>query len=95
MEVFLARSKKTETNEPKEEPEVSIVAPVQKDEPPEKLPVVMPPPPTNNNVGVLNNATIIHKGPSEQIETRTADGRRRITPKFSPHPVEVNAIYVL
>lgn len=57
-----------------------------------------PPAPSNQLTQVLsvpnvpppsNNATTPVKGPiNKQIETRTSDGKRRITPMFIPPPTD-------
>lgn len=47
-------------------------------------------PSTNSVPAPLNTSTTPAKGPiNKQIETRTSDGKRRITPMFIPPPPDI------
>lgn len=83
MEVFLARNTKTEQNK---QEELSHAKPAIEPSPPQ----VSMPPPSSRMLDASPENT--NKGPTTQIETRTADGKRRITPKFLPLPTEDNMI---
>jgi hypothetical protein len=76
MEIYLARNLKSDQEK---EAEAQQEQPIK----PKQLEIPVPVPNMRTEDAAINKC-----GPSKQIETRTADGKRRITPKFIPLPSE-------
>jgi hypothetical protein len=79
IEVFLAQQS-IKANNPEEPPEKKEPEAIKRLSPEKKIEII----PAAAAAASERERLLLNKGPTKQIETRTADGKRRITPKFLP-----------